>query len=234
MNLKIRAQLSVMMFLEYFVWGTWYVTMSTYLGQNLGFSGIQIGWAYSTFAISAMISPFFVGLFADRFFATEKVLATLHIVGAVLLYFTAQAQSFTMFFILILLYNLCYTPTIALTNSLAFSQMKDPGNDFPSIRVLGSIGWIIAGLIIGAMAIEAQATVFVIGAGVSLAMGLYCLTLPHVPPKKDEAPQGIAQILGLDALKLMKEKAFAVLIISSVLICIPLMFYYSFHQPVFQ
>ncbi len=228
MNLKTRTQLSAMMFLEYFVWGSWYVTMSTYLGQHLQFSGVQIGWAYSTFAISAMISPFFVGLFADRFFATERVLAVLHIIGAVLLYFIAQVNSFSMFFILILLYNLCYTPTIALTNSLAFSQMNDPGNDFPSIRVLGTIGWIVAGLIIGYLAIEAQATFFVIGAGVSLVMGLYCLTLPHVPPKKDESPQGVAQILGLDALKLMKEKAFAILIISSVLICIPLMFYYSF------
>jgi nucleoside transporter len=228
MTLKIRTQLSAMMFLEYFVWGCWYVTMSTYLGQTLGFSGVQIGLAYSTFAISAMISPFFVGLIADRYFATERVLGVLHLVGAVLLFAISKAQSFGSFYALILIYNLCYTPTIALSNSVSFNQMKDPGTQFPSIRVLGTIGWIIAGLTIGFLAIEASASFFVIAAALSLVLGLYCFTLPHMPPKKDARPSGFAEILGLDALQLFRQKDFAILIISSVLISIPLMFYYSF------
>ena len=228
MTLKIRSQLSVMMFLEYFVWGCWYVTMSTYLGQTLGFSGVQIGLAYSTFAISAMISPFFVGLIADRYFASERVLGVLHLVGAILLFGISKAQTFGNFYTLILLYNLCYTPTIALSNSVSFNQMSDPGVQFPSIRVLGTIGWIIAGLTIGFLAIEASASFFVIASASSLVLGLYCFSLPHMPPKKGEKALGFGEILGLDALNLFKQRDFAVLITSSVLISIPLMFYYGF------
>jgi nucleoside transporter len=217
------------MFLQYFVWGCWYVTMSTYLGQTLGFSGTEIGLAYSTLAISAMIAPFFVGLIADKYFALERVLGVLHLIGAVLLYFVAQADSFWTFFTLIFLYNLCYTPTIALSNSFSFSQMQNPGTQFPGVRVLGTIGWIASGLLVGWLAIEAQAIFFVLAAGFSLVLGLYCFTLPHVPPKpKEDVVTDASKLIGLDALKLMKDKSFAILIISSFLISIPLMFYYSF------
>lgn len=231
MKLKTRLQLSAMMLLQYFVWGCWYVTMGTYLMKTLHFDGVQVGHAYGTFAIAAMISPFFVGMIADKYFATEKLLAVLHLSGAVLLFFIAQAQQFWSFYLLLLVYTLCYTPTIALTNSMSFSQLKDPGAQFPGIRVLGTIGWIIAGLTIGFLGVEDKALFFEIAAACSAILGLYCLTLPHVPPKRDQQRKTISQILGLDAFSLLKKKDFAVMIISSVLICIPLMFYYSFTNP---
>jgi len=227
MTLKVRFQLSSLMLLQYFVWGCWYVTMGTYLVVNLKFNGDQVGQAYGTFAIAAMISPFFVGMIADKYFSTERLLGSLHLVGAILLYLISQAESFGSFYVLLLAYTLCYTPTIALSNSLSFSQLKDPGGEFPGIRVLGTIGWIIAGLTIGFLGIEDKSTFFIIAATISAVLGFYCFTMPHVPPKKDQEKKTFSQILGLDALKLFKEKDFAIMIISSVLICIPLMFYYS-------
>lgn len=228
MTLKIRFQLSSMMLLQYFVWGCWYVTMGNYLMKTLNFDGEQVGHAYGTFAIAAMISPFFVGMIADKYFAIERLLGTLHLIGAVLLFAISEVTTFGNFYILLLAYSFCYTPTMALSNTLSFSQMKDPGKDFPGLRVLGTIGWIIAGLTIGFLGIEDKATFFKIAAVVSAALGLYSFTMPHVPPKKDQEKKTVTQILGLDAFKLFKEKDFVIMIISSVLICIPLMFYYSF------
>lgn len=228
MTLKIRFQLSSMMLLQYFVWGCWYVTMGNYLMKTLHFDGEQVGHAYGTFAIAAMISPFFVGMIADKYFAIERLLGTLHLIGAVLLFAISEVTTFGNFYILLLAYSFCYTPTMALSNTLSFSQMKDPGKDFPGLRVLGTIGWIIAGLTIGFLGIEDKATFFKIAAVVSAALGLYSFTMPHVPPKKDQEKKTVTQILGLDAFKLFKEKDFVIMIISSVLICIPLMFYYSF------
>lgn len=220
-----------MMFLNYFVWGCWYVTMGTYLNETLLFSGQQIGLAYGAAAIAAMISPFFVGMIADRFFNTERVLGVLHLVGAVLIFFTAQSESFSTFYPLLLLYTICYMPTISLTNSLAFQQMDNPDKEFPGIRVLGTIGWIVIGLIIGFLKIEPTAIPFYICAGSSVVMGLYAFTLPATPPKAKGTSVSVKEILGLDALKLMKERSFAVLVIASVLICIPLSFYYGWANP---
>ncbi|MEM9935666.1 MAG: MFS transporter, partial [Bacteroidota bacterium] len=155
MNSGIYSRLSVMMFLEYFIWGAWYVTMGTYLNQTLEFSGVEIASAYGTGAIAAMISPFFVGLFADRFFPTERVLGVMHLVGAVLMYWASTAEDFASFYPILLGYTLCYMPTIALTNAVSFHQMKDPGKQFPVVRVWGTAGWIAAGLIIGFMKVEA-------------------------------------------------------------------------------
>lgn len=228
MKLKTRLQLSGMMFLEYFVWGAWYVTLGTYLGATLQFEGSQIGLAYGAFAIAAMISPIFVGMVADRFFPTEKVLAVLHLVGAVLLFFLAQVEDFSLFYPVIIAYTLCFMPTIALTNSLSFEHMENPGEQFPGIRVLGTISWIIVGLIIGFMDVEALNTPILIAAGSSVVMGLYCFTLPHTPPKSKGQKASLRDVLGLDALKLMKDRSFAILFIASLLICIPLSFYYSF------
>ncbi len=228
MTLKIRFQLSSMMLLQYFVWGCWYVTMGHYLMKTLHFDGEQVGHAYGTFAIAAMISPFFVGMIADKYFAIERLLGTLHLIGAVLLFAISEVTTFGNFYILLLAYSFCYTPTMALSNTLSFSQLKDPGKEFPGLRVLGTIGWIIAGLIIGFLGIEDKAIFFKIAAVVSAALGLYSFTMPHVPPKKDQEKKTATQILGFDALKLFKEKDFVIMIISSVLICIPLMFYYSF------
>lgn len=202
--------------------------MGNYLMKTLHFDGEQVGHAYGTFAIAAMISPFFVGMIADKYFAIERLLGTLHLIGAVLLFAISEVTTFGNFYILLLAYSFCYTPTMALSNTLSFSQMKDPGKDFPGLRVLGTIGWIIAGLTIGFLGIEDKATFFKIAAVVSAALGLYSFTMPHVPPKKDQEKKTVTQILGLDAFKLFKEKDFVIMIISSVLICIPLMFYYSF------
>ena len=228
MTARIRFQLSTMMFLEYFVWGAWYVTLSTYLGTTLRFEGSQIGLAYSAFAIAAMISPFFVGMVADRFFPTERVLGVLHLVGGGLLYLLTTTTEFALFYPVIIAYTLCFMPTIALTNSLSFHHMENPGKEFPSVRVAGTISWIIVGLLVGYLSIESQATPILIAAATSIVMGLYCFTLPHTPPKNKGQKANWQDIIGLDALKLMEERSFAVIFIASLLICIPLSFYYSF------
>ena len=228
MNLTLRLRLSFMMLLQYFIWGSWYVTMGHYLMKTLHFSGMQVGHAYSTFAIAAMISPFFTGMIADKYFATERLLGTLHIIGALLLYFLSRAETFGNFYLILLAYTLCYTPTIALTNSLSFALLKNPESEFPGIRVLGTIGWIVAGLLIGFLAIEDNAMFFIIAATVSAGLGIYAFTMPHLPPEKEQPRKTITQILGLNAFNLLLKRDFSILIIASVLICIPLVFYYSF------
>lgn len=230
MQAKTFVQLALMMFLQYFIWGAWYVTMGTYLGTTLKFGGPEIGLAYTTISIAAIVSPFFVGLVADRFFATQKVLAVLHLLGAALLYATSQLDTFGPFYIVLLAYTICYMPTLALTNAIAFRQMEDPGKQFGPIRVLGTIGWIAVGLIIGTMNIEASALTFQIAAACSLLLGVYSFFLPDTPPKVT-GPIGIRDVLGLDAIALFKDRAFTAVFMASVLICIPLAFYYSFANP---
>jgi len=227
MGLKTRLQLSTLMFLQYFIWGTWYVTLNTYLGESLQFTATQIGLCYGTFAISAMISPFFEGLIADKFFATEKVLGFMHLLGAVLLVVAAQATTFQFFYPALLLYTLSYAPTMALSNSLSFHQMEDPGKQFPGVRVLGTIGWIAANNVIGWLGFTSSVEQLYVGAAVSLMLGVYSFTLPHVPPQK-EKKASMKELLGFDALELFKSRAFATLIIASVLIFIPVSFYFGF------
>jgi nucleoside transporter len=229
MTPSTRAKLSTMMFLQYFVWGAWYVTMGTWLGGTLHFSGEQIGLAAGTTAVAAIISPFFVGMIADRFMATERILAALHIVGGGVLYFASLQTTFGAFYFVLLVYTLCYMPTLALSNSLSFRQMDDPGREFPLIRVLGTIGWIVAGLFIGTLGLEATARPLQIAAAGSVVLGLFCLALPHTPPIPKTGQQvTIGAILGLDALKLLRERSFAVFVLGSFLVCIPLQFYYAF------
>jgi nucleoside transporter len=224
-----RAKLSVLMFLQYFVWGAWYVTMGTWLGETLKFSGEQIGLAAGTTAVAAIISPFFVGMVADRFMATERILALLHVVGGAVLFYASLQTTFGPFYVVLLGYALCYMPTLALSNSLSFRQMDDPGREFPPIRVLGTIGWIVAGLFIGTLGLERTARPLQLAAGASLLLGVFCLVLPHTPPitKRGERAT-FTSILGLDALKLMGERSFAVFVLGSFLVCIPLQFYYAF------
>jgi nucleoside transporter len=231
MKLTTGVQLSVMMFLEYFIWGAWYVTMGTYMGEHLHASGLQIGAAYSALAIATMISPFFVGMIADRFFAAQRIMGVLHIVGALLLFLATRIVDNTAFYWVILFYSLLYMPTIALSNSVAFNQMTDPGKQFPWIRVFGTLGWIVAGLIIGYSGIEKTSTTFYIAAGVSALLGLYSFVLPNTPPKVDTSAGSASKALGTEAFVLFKYKPYLIFFIAAVLVCIPLSFYYGFANP---
>jgi len=230
MNTSVRIRLSALMFLEFFVWGAWYVTMSTYLDKVLGASGTQIGAAYSAMAIATIISPFFVGMIADRFFSAQKLLGVLHLLGFVLLYYITTIKSPSAFYWVLLAYSLLYAPTLALANSVAFRQMKDPGKEFASIRVLGTIGWIATGWMIDKVfKVSTENLVFTFKmAGIASAiLGLLSFALPDTPPKAKGTTATFRQILGADAFVLFKDSSFTVFFIASVLICIPLSFYYS-------
>lgn len=231
MNKSLRLQLSSMMFLEYFIWGAWYITMGNYLGTTLNFTAPQIGITYTAVSIAAMISPIFVGMVADRYLPTQRILGILHLIGGVLLFITSYVLDFSVFYPVFIGYMLCFMPTIALTNSLSFHHLENPGVQFPGVRVIGTIGFIAAMNVVSFMGLEAHSSQFLIAAVCSVALGIYSFFLPHTPPKQRGERVSINDVLGLDALKLMKKRSFAVLIISSILICIPLAFYYSFANP---
>ncbi|QNF35661.1 nucleoside permease [Adhaeribacter swui] len=229
MKFSIRIRLSILMLLEYFVWGAWYVTMGTYLLTSLKADAIQVGTAYANLSIAAIISPIFIGLIADRFFSAQKVLGLLHLLGACTLYYISTVKHFEEFWWLILLYTLLYMPTMSLANGISFSQMKDPGKEFPSVRVLGTAGWIAAGLLIGFMDMEGSSLTFRIAAACSLVLGVFSFFLPHTPPQKRSA--SLSSILGLEALVLFKDRSFIVFFLTSIAVCIPLAFYYNFTNP---
>jgi nucleoside transporter len=231
MNLNKKFLLSLMMFLQYFIWGSWYVTMGTYMGEHLKSSGVQIGAAYSALAIATMISPFFVGLIADRFFAAQKLMGVLHLVGAGLLFIATKITGNTAFYWIIVMYSLMYMPTIALSNNVAFSQMSDPGKQFPWIRVFGTLGWIAAGILIGKLAIEKTSSTFTMAAAVSAALGLISFILPNTPPKGKTTDASASKALGSEAFVLLKNKPYLLFFIAAILVCIPLSFYYGFANP---
>ena len=233
MSKKIYTQLSVMMFLEFFIWGAWFVTLGTYLAA-INFSGANVGYTYLMNNIAAVVSPFFVGMIADRFFASERVMGVLHIAGGVVIYFVAGLTSVTPLILGLLLYNLFYMPTVALANTISFNQMETPDAQFPKVRVWGTIGWIVAGLLITYIQfnyfsqIEASPIPMKLAAVASIILGIYSFTLPHTPPQKSGEKVTIGDILGFKALSLLKERNFLIFVISAVLICIPLAFYYNF------
>lgn len=240
MNTTIRIKLSVMMFLEFFIWGAWFVTLGTFLGNNLKASGSETAAVFSTQSWGAIIAPFIIGLIADRYFNAEKILGFLHLAGAFLMYQMYQSTDIRLFYIYVLSYMVLYMPTLALVNSVAFNQMKDAEKEFANIRVWGTIGWILAGLVISFLfhwdSAEAVSNgllknTFLLAGIAALILGLLSFTLPKTPPKVSNEKIKIADIIGLDALKLLKDKNFFIFFISSILICIPLAFYYQNAHP---
>ncbi len=233
----VRLRLQIMMFLEFFIWGAWYVTTNPYMkamakstGNNAWLDSIS--WAYTVCPIAAIISPFFLGIIADRFFASERVLAVMQILGgvALLLAPTAAAQSPTIFIFALLAHALCYMPTLGLTNTIAFHHISNQEKEFPLIRVLGTIGWIVGGAIFVSLIFKADATstqYYVAGVG-SLVLGVFSFALPHTPAPAKGKKVSAREILGLDSLSLLKDPSFLVFVVCSFLICIPLATYYAF------
>jgi nucleoside transporter len=237
----MTARLSVMMFLQFFIWGCWFVTLGTFLGANFQASGAQTGLAFSTQSWGAVIAPFIIGLIADRYFHAERILAVLHLLGALLMYQMFRAPDFARFYPYVLAYMIAYMPTLALVNSISFRQLTDPSRQFSFVRVWGTIGWIVAGLVISfvfhwdtqeAVAQGALRNTFAMCAVMSLLLGVYSLTLPATPPTaRDAGGFSLRAALGLDALKLLRDRNFRLFFVSSVLICIPLAFYYQNASP---
>lgn len=236
----IRFRLSLMMFLEFFVWGSWYVTMGTFLGANLKAQDQDISLAFSTQSFGAILAPFIVGLIADRYFQAQKILGFIHLMGALLMYLLYSSDNFAGFFPLLLIYMILFMPTLALVNSISFNQMKNPEKEFSVIRVWGTIGWVTAGFLISALAWDSQSglaegllkNTWMMASIVSLGLGIYSFTLPSTLPRaKTSGEFKLSEVLGLDALSLLKHKNYAIFFLSSILICIPLAFYYQNASP---
>jgi nucleoside transporter len=223
-----------MMFLQFALWGAWFVTLATYL-LKIGFDGVQVGAAYSTMNWGAIVAPIIVGTLADRYFQAQKVMGFLHLAGAAILWWLSGSTDPTAFFWTLLLYALCYMPTLGLANAISFNQMSDPGKQFGVIRAFGTLGWIVVGIVVGLVApkmlgysIEPTNLPLKIGAVISLLLGVYAFMLPATPPGNAGRKVGIAEALGLGTLSQMKDRSFAIFVIGSLLVCIPLSFYYSF------
>lgn len=233
MSTSIRFKLSFMMFLEFFIWGAWFVTLGTFLFGTYKASGTQVGTAFLTQSFGAIIAPFIVGIIADKYFPAQRIFAILHIVGGILLWLAGQAGTFEAFFPIILVYMILFMPTLALANSIAFRQMKNTEKEFPQIRILGTAGWIIAGLLISYLAWDSQdsgqlGNTFKMASIASVVLGLFSFTLPNTPPMKKGEKVSIGELLGLDAIRLLKNRSYLIFFLSSIAICIPLAFYYNF------
>ncbi|MFZ1704051.1 MAG: MFS transporter [Saprospiraceae bacterium] len=241
MNTVVKVKLSAMMFFQFFIWGAWFVTLGTFLANNMKSSGGEIGMAFSTQSWGAIISPFFIGLIADRFFNAEKILGVLHLIGAFFMYQMAYSGQFDHFYPYVFIYMLCYMPTLALVNSIAFRQMNNPTKEFANIRLFGTLGWVVAGLCISYVfgwdkleAIEngALKNTFILAGSISALLGICSFFLPSTPPISVKTKAiTVKDILGLNALQLLKNKNFLVFFVSSILICIPLAFYYANANP---
>jgi len=229
MKMSTRIQLFVMMFLQFVVWGAWYGQLSKYL-TAIGFQGDEVGNIYSMFSVAMVVSPFLVGMLADRFFAAQKVLGILNLAGAALLFALAKITDYNTFWPVMLLYCLTFAPTIALTSSISMRNMSSPEKEFPLVRVMGTVAWIVVTNVIGFMGWGDKNTIFYVSMASAIAMGLYAFTLPNTPPTA-KGPVSFGQILGKDAFVLFKDRSFLIFFISSVLICIPLSFYYTWGNP---
>jgi len=232
MKLTTRVQLSSMMFFNFFVWGIWFVTMGTYLTKgNIGATDGQTGLAYGTQCLGAIIAPFIIGMIADKFFAAQKILGVLHLAGAGLLYYITTQTTFGSFYSLLLIYMIIYMPTLALVNAIALKQVTSAEKQFSGLRMWGTIGWIVAGAIIQWMAWEnnpeSLSITYKVAAATSALFGVYSFFLPNTPPPKAGQKVSISEVLGLDALKILKDKNYLIFFIASILICIPLAFYYG-------
>lgn len=240
MTFPIRFRLSLMMFMEFFIWGSWFVTMGTFLGSNLAASDGDVSLAFSTQSFGAIIAPFIVGLIADRYFQAQRILGIIHLIGSWLMYRLYQSGDFSEFFPLLLVYMILFMPTLALVNSISFNQMTNPAKQFSTVRVWGTIGWVTAGILISAFSWDSPEglsagllkNTWLMTSIVSLAMGLYSMTLPDTPPKaKTDGSFSLSRMLGLDALALLRDRNYAIFFLSSILICIPLAFYYQNASP---
>lgn len=230
MKNSTRFQLMAMMFLLYFIWGSWYGQMSKYLFTALGASGAQVGNAYAAFSIAQIIAPFFVGMIADRYFAAQKVLGVLSLAGAAILFVLTGVDDPDNFFWIILAYCISFAPMMSLTTSIAMQQVTNSEKDFPAIRVMGTVSWIVVSNIIGYYGFGDNVMIFKISMVASAFLGVYSFFLPDTPPKPS-TKTSFSDILGLDAFKLFKDRSFAIFFISSLLICIPLSFYYAMANP---
>ena len=241
MSYFIKFQLSLMMFLQFFIWGSWFVTLGTFLSKNLDATGIQSSIAFSTQSWGAIIAPVFIGLIADKYFNAEKILGILHLIGGYLMIQLYQSTSFDLFYPLVFFYMLLYMPTLALVNSISFNQMKNPSKEFSSIRVFGTLGWIFSGIMISYFfGWDSQISIndgllkntFKMAAIASFALGILSFFLPKTPPNfANKKSRKLKNILGLDALELLRDKNFLMFFITSILICIPLAFYYQQTNP---
>ena len=231
MSRKLHFQLSVLFFLQFFLWGSWYVTLGTYLIDKLGFSGTEIGLIYGATAIAAAISPFFLGVVADRLYNAEHIMSVLHFCGGIVMWFLSYVESFAWFYPLLIFYALLYIPTFALSTSLAFHHLERAMSDFPKVRVWGTVGWVISGIIISVLDWESVAYPMQMAAASSILLSIFCRYLPATPPQTASGKLSLKKILGPEVLALFKERSFTILIASLVLIAIPTGFYYSFVTP---
>lgn len=225
MQTMLKTKLSLFMFLQYFIWSTWYMTLGAYLG-TLSFSGQQIGLAYGAFAWGAIVSPFIVGLIADRYFASEKIIAVLGVVGGLVMLCMPQFKTFGAFYPMLILYCTLYAPTLALGNSVSMTHLADTKKDFPFVKIFSAVGWIAGGVVLSLVKGEQSPLQYYLAGGTSMVFGVFSLTLPHTPPRKKGQDISLGEVLGLDALALLKKPAFAIFILCMFLICIPLYFYF--------
>jgi nucleoside transporter len=226
MTPTLYLRLAIMVFLHYFVWSCWYNTMAVYLGK-LNFTGTQIGLAYGTTAIGALVSPFLIGVIADRYVPAQRLLGVLHLLGAGLLWWISQQTTFSVFYPSLIVYTLTYMAGHGLINTITLAHAPNPAKWFPIVMAAASAGWIAAANVVNFAKLADNNGMFTLACGVAVAIALYSFTLPNTPPKGDAGPVSAGKLLGLDALKLFKDRSFAIFMVCSFLICIPLSFYFT-------